>query len=214
MLCAFERGLEMSSKRKLHHIMVILRPISFWYFAAIFLVSLSVGIYALRANNLKAIELRDKLLQVDKENGDVEAALRELREFTYGHMNARLASDTGIYPPIQLKYRYERLVQAEKERAAGGSENIYNDAQKYCEQKYPEGLSGSNRLPCIKDYVDSRTAAVKDVQEIPDSLYKFDFVSPVWSPDLAGWSLVVAGVSFLLFIVRMLGDWWLRSQLD
>jgi hypothetical protein len=202
------------NKRKLHHIMVVLRPISHWYFLVICLVSLAVGIYGLRANNLKAIELRDKLLQVDKENGDVEVALRDLREFTYSHMNARLASDTGIYPPIQLKYRYERLVQAEKERAAGGSENIYNDAQKYCEQKFPAGLSGSNRLPCIKDYVDSRTAAVKETQEIPDSLYKFDFVSPVWSPDMAGWSLVITAVAFLLFIVRVLGDRWLKSQLD
>ena len=202
------------NKRKLHHIYVILKPISVWYFVAMFVICSLVAIVALRQNNLQAIELRDKLLQVDKDNGDVEEALRELREFTYGHMNAQLSSDTGIYPPIQLKYRYERLVQAEKERAAGGSEDIYGDAQKYCEQKFPDGLSGSNRLPCIKDYVDSRTASAKEIQEIPDSLYKFDFVSPVWSPDLAGWSLVAAGVSLVLLAVRVLGNWWLKSQLD
>lgn len=194
--------------------MVILRPIRLWYFLVIFVASLGVAVYALRANNLKAIELRDVVLQTDKDNGDVEAALRELREFTYSHMNARLSSDNGIYPPIQLKYRYERLAQAELDRAEGSSDDVYNQAQLYCEQRFPQGLSGGNRLPCIEEYITSRSGDKAKPQAIPDSLYKFDFVSPAWSPDLAGWSLVVAAISFILLIVRLVGTWWLKSQLD
>jgi hypothetical protein len=199
-------------KRKLHHLWVRLRPISYWYFIVLFVVSGGMALLALRHNNLQAIELRDKVLQADEQNGDVEASLRELREFTYTHMHAGLANDNGIYPPIQLKYRYERLVAAEKARVAGANATVYQDAQSYCEARFPQGLSGSNRLPCIRDYIDSHPAPIE--QPIPDALYKFDFVAPLWSPDLAGWSLVATGVLLLLLIIRIVAEIWLKSQID
>lgn len=199
-------------KRRLHHLWVLLRPIRYWYFLILFLVSGAVAIGALRQNNLTALRLRDQVLEADKNNGDVEGALRELREFTYSHMNARLSSDTGIYPPIQLKYRYERLLAAEKNRVASANANLYNQAQASCEARFPQGLSGGNRIPCIQQYVDSHGGTTE--QTIPDTLYKFDFVSPVWSPDLAGWSLVVSALACVLFITRLLAQWWFKSQLD
>lgn len=202
------------NKRKLHHVLVVLRPISYWYFVIIFVVSSFAAAYALRQNNLRAIELRDKVLQVDKDNGDVESALRELREYTYTHMNANLASDTGIYPPIQLKHRYERLVAAEQARVEGDNKDIYAEAQKYCETRYPQGFSGSNRLPCIQQYVDDHGGPGAQPKPIPEDLYKFDFAAPVWSPDLAGWSIVAAALALFLLIVRIAAQLWIRHQLD
>jgi hypothetical protein len=197
-------------KKKIHHVWTQIRPISYWYFFAAFLISGIVFVFAYRKNNLTALKLRDNLLQVDKQNGDVEAALKELRQFTYAHMNAGLSGGANnIYPPIQLKYRYERLVQAEKDRVSAENAKIYNEAQNTCEKLYPQGLSGRGRIPCIQQYVDSH--GVKE-QPIPDALYKFDFVSPVWSSDIAGWSLVVSLVFLLLFIVRFgLGKWLKHS---
>jgi len=202
------------NKRHLHHLFVRLRPISFWYFVALFAVSGMVALFALRQNNLTALKLRDSVLEVDKTGGDVEAELKKLREYTYSHMNARLSSDSGIYPPIQLKYRYERLLAAEKQRAASADDNLYNEAQASCEARFPQGLSGGNRIPCIQQYIDANGKAESKEQPIPDALYKFDFVAPVWSSDLAGWSLVVAGVAALLLVTRLLGHWWLKHQLD
>ena len=201
-------------KRKLHHILVILRPISYWYFVILFVVSGLVAIFALRQNNLTALELRDKVIQADRENDDVEGALQELREFTHGHMNAGLASETGVYPPIQLKYTYERLVAAEQERVERENSDIYNEAQEYCERTIPEGSLGASRISCITNYVDRNGGPAAQPRQIPDSLYKFDFVSPRWSPDLAGWSLVVAGVSLVLLVARLGTQAWLKHQLD
>lgn len=202
-------------KRKLHHLFVRLRPISYWYFVVLFLVSGAVAINALRQNNLRALELRDKVLEVDKQDGDIEAALRELREFTYGHMNARLSSDTGIYPPIQLKYRYERLTAAEKKRAESANKDVYGEAQRYCERQHPDYQSGHRRRACIAQYVDDRNkTSAAEPQAIPDAMYKFDFVSPLWSPDLAGWSLLIAGVALVLLVTRVLAGIWLKHQLE
>ena len=178
---------------------------------AAFLVFATIGIFALRQNNLKAIELRNKVLEVDKENGDIEGALREIREFVYSHMNADLSAGTNIQQPIQLKYSYERLIEVEKKRVEKANENVYTRAQTYCEKKYPASTSGGPRVPCIQEYVTSNGEKQKS---IPDALYKFDFVSPVWSPDLAGWSLLLAGVFLLLFIVRFGIERWLKFELN
>jgi hypothetical protein len=40
-----------------------------------------------------------------------------------------------------------------------------------------------------------------EVPKIPEALYKFAFVSPRWSPDLAGWSMLVSLLSAVAFIV-------------
>lgn len=195
-------------KRAIHH----LHRVSPWIFFAISLFFGVICIVSLRNNNLTALKLRDTVNQVDKDNGDVEAALRNLREYMYSHMNTNLSTGpNAVKPPIQLKYRYERLVQAENERAGQQNDKVYTDAQTECEKQFPKGLSGSGRIPCIKDYIESHGGAKQ--QTIPDSLYKFDFVSPLWSPDLAGLSMLIAAVSLCLFLFRFISDRWIRADL-
>jgi hypothetical protein len=199
------------NKRAAHHLKTTLKPVKPYYFLAVSVVFLLFGLYQLRQNNLQSLRLRDKVAEVDKNNGDVEAALRDLRTFVYGHMNSGLASGpNAIKPPIQLKYRYERLVQAEKERVSKANENIYTQAQKVCEQSSPGTLSGRGRVPCIEAYVAERGTKEQPIQ---DGLYKFDFVAPFWSPDLAGWSLVLAALFFMLFAMRVSLDSWLKYSL-
>ena len=195
------------NKRYLHHLWTRLRRTSYRYFLIACIIFGVLAVFALRQNNLNAIKLRDQVLATDKQDGDTETALKNLRLYIYGHMNTDLAGDSAIYPPIQLKYRYERLVAAEKARVDAVNGNLYNDAQKYCEQNFPQSFIGAGRLPCIQNYLDTHPANAK-VQAIPDGLYKYDFASPVWSPDLAGWSLVFFGLFLFLFVVRFMAELW------
>ncbi len=197
------------NRRTLREAVTDIKVLNNWLFLLAILVGTLVCIFALRTNNVTALRLRDDVLRADKENGDVEAALRTLREYTYAHMNTDLSSGS-IAQPIQLKYRYERLVQAEKDRVSKQNEKIYTTAQAECEKLFPKGLSGSGRIPCITDYVAKNG---EKERSIPDSLYKFSFVSPRWSPDLAGWSLVVTSVLVALFVVKLLVERWLRAEL-
>lgn len=197
-------------RRHLHHILTTVRKVSSWYFVIAIVVSMVISIAALRHNNIVALELRDSVLQVDEKNGDVELALRDLREHVYSHMNSNLAVPGGAYPPVQLKYRYERLLEAEKTRVSSANGTLYTEAQGYCERTIPEGRS-LNRIECIQTYVTSRGGTAE--KAIPDALYKFDFQSPTWSPDLAGWSVVVTSLLLLAFVIRTLAVAWLRYQL-
>jgi hypothetical protein len=180
------------------------------YFVAAIIISAGVAVTALRNNSVRAVELRDTVLAVDKDNGDTETALRDLREFVYGHMNSSLAVPGGAYPPVQLKYRYDRLVAAEKERTAQVNAKLYTEAQGYCESLIPTGRS-LTRIDCIQNYITTKGGAAE--RAIPDALYKFDFAPPVWSPDLAGWSLLLLGVLVLLLIVRTIALLWLKHSL-
>lgn len=199
------------NKRKLHHIWRIIRKVSYWYFLIACIICVVVAIFALRNNNLTAVQLRDAVIKTDKDNGDTEAALRKLREYVHAHMHTNLATDNGIYPPIQLRYRYERLVATEKAKLEQQKGNTYKDAQDYCEKNSPQSFYGAGRLPCIQNYIDTHPISNKEIS-IPDGLYKYNFESPVWSPDLAGWSIVLSGFFFLMFIIRLMLGLWLQQK--
>lgn len=202
------------NKRHLHHVWTIARKVSYWYFLVAAIIFGFISINALRSNNLTAIKLREDLLEVDKSNGDIELALRNLRSYVYSHMNTSLASSGGVYPPIQLKYRYDRLVTAEAERVkqANSGVDVNAQAQQYCEQTQPSSFYGAGRLGCIREYIDTHPVKTEQPKAIPDSLYKFDFVSPKWTPDLAGITMVASLFSGLLFIVKLGIDRWMRHK--
>lgn len=189
------------NKKKLHHSWTRVRAIKPWYFLIVAIVSSGLAATALRSNNQHMIVLRDAVYAADKDNGNVQAALGTLQAYVVAHMNTNLsAGSQAVHPPIQLKYTYDRLVAAQGAAVTAHNTQIYNDAQHYCEQQNSSDFSGRNRVPCIEQYVQSHGGKLTIV---PDALYKFDFISPAWSPDVAGWSLVVSGLSSLLLLISL-----------
>lgn len=173
-----------------------------WVFLAVAIVSGVICIFALRANNEHMAKLRNEVYSADQANGDVQGALNKLQAYVTAHMNTSLdTGNTAVYPPIQLKYTYDRLVQTQSDRLSQTNAQLYTEAQHYCEQQNSVDFSGHNRVPCIEQYVQSHGVSIAP---IPDALYKFDFISPTWSPDLAGWSLLVLIGSVILCILTFL----------
>lgn len=172
-------------------------------FLVIALLWIAIAVFALRANNQHMIELRKDVYSADEQNGDVQSKLRELQNYVTRHMNTDLSSAGGttVYPPVQLKYTYDRLVKAQGDAVNDANSKLYSTAQAYCEQQNSTDVSGRNRIPCIEQYVQQHTTA--ETPQISDALYKFAFVSPKWSPDFAGWSLVIAAVSVPVFLTSL-----------
>jgi len=198
------------NKRRLHHTWTKIRKLKPWYFLVVALMSTAVAVFALRANNQHMVQLRDTVYAADKSNGDTETALRNLQSYVTTHMNTNLsAGNNAVYPPIQLKYSSDRLVQQQSSQTSKSNDEIYTDAQHYCEQQNPTDFSGRNRVPCIQQYVQSHIS-VTQPSSVPDALYKFSFVSPRWSPDLAGWSQVIAGLSWVAFVASFVARRWFK----
>jgi hypothetical protein len=196
------------NKRYLHHVWRVLRRIKPWYFLAATIVFGAVSLVSLRHNNEHMIQLRDAVYTADKNNGDVEGALRELRSYVYTHMNTSLTSGpNAVHPPIQLKYTYERLQQAQQGILGDGNSSLYRAAQDYCNT---QTAIGSEVIACIQNYANMHGASLA---QIPDSLYKFDFTSAKWSPDLAGIGLVLTFVAMLGFLLSAPYHWWAKKYL-
>ena len=185
-------------KTKMHKLWITWKKYSQLVYRAclvLFIASVLVSIIALRHNNQTMVKLRDAVYAADKNNGDVNGTLNSLRAYVYAHMNTDLTSDgNSIYPPIQLKYTYQRLVAAQAASTDATNSKLYTDAEYYCQQQNSTDFSGRNRVPCVTQYVTSHGG--QTASTIPTALYEFDFISPSWSPDLAGWSLVASGLLF------------------
>jgi hypothetical protein len=192
-----------------HH----LRRLKHRYFLVAALACGLFSVYAVRQNNLHMVQLREAVYAADKNNGDVETALRDLREYVYTHMNTNLDSgNNAIKPPIQLKYTYQRLQEAAQQGSNAADDNVlYSQAQAYCEQLFPHGLSGSGRIPCIQQYITSHN--LHQAQTVDPSLYQFDFTSASWSFDRAGWSIILTALLALLGAGLWLVRRWLHARL-
>lgn len=189
----------------------IIANLPYKVFLVIFVLSSLTFVLAMRGNNQQMVELRNAVYEADKNDKDVSGAVNNLRRHVYGHMNTDLSSGgNSIKPPIQLKYSYERLQQAEKQRVDAVNEKIYTDAQSYCERLNPASFSGGARVPCVEEYV-SRNGAKPNI--VPAGLYQFDFISPSWSPDLAGWSLILMIMSFLAFVASFTLERLIKTKL-
>ena len=186
-------------RRYFHHLWARIRPVKTWYFVTVALILALICAVSLRANYQHMVTLRQAVYTADQQNGNVEQSLQTLRAYVGAHMNTTLASADGVYPPIQLKYTYERLQQTEKARADQVNSAVYTDAQHHCEALYPSSFSGGPRVPCIEQYVKDHGTSPKS---IPTAMYKFDFATPTWSPDLAGWSFVFTLIFGVLAVVR------------
>ncbi len=102
--------------------------------------------------------------------------------------------------------------QRRKKKLLQANKGLYSQAQAHCEALNHTDFSGHNRVPCIEQYVLEHGNSGKKAPAIPDALYKFSFASPRWSPDLAGWSMALAALSGLLFVVTFAGRRLIRRQ--
>src|SRR5689334_4832698 len=103
-------------KQYLRSLLLRLKPVKTWYLLCACLVCGVICTYALRGNYVTMTHLRSAVYSADQQNTNVEIALQQLRGFVGSHMNTSLTTSDGVYPPIQLKYTYARLQQAEAAR--------------------------------------------------------------------------------------------------
>lgn len=198
-------------KRTLRHHYRRVRFIRPWHFLLAALVFFLLGVYGLRQNNLHMVELRDEVIKADERGGNVEKPLEELRNYVYSHMNTDLSSGPyGIDPPIQLKSKYQRLLEQREESLAQVNEQVKARAESICARKHPEKGYNSPRVACVQRYVQNNAEQPGDV---PKELYTFDFVSPKWTPDFAGISLVLGVMTSMLFLVWLVLDRWIRYKI-
>lgn len=172
------------------------RRIKTWQLVALLIILLLMSGYFLRHNNLQMVRLRNAVVQADERGGDVARALKELNHHVFHHMN------TEIVRPIELVGTYERAAEAVIAAATRtSSPNIYTQATKHCEQ---QGVLLTSIAQCASEYI-MRNKPDNLEREIvlPDkNRFIYTFASPLWTPDMAGFSLLAALVLALWVLAR------------
>ncbi len=172
------------------------RHVKNWQLLILFFVCVGLSVAFLRQNSLKMDSLRSAVVVADETGGDVSGALTELNQHVFAHMN------TEIVRPIELVNSYNREAQVVIEAAANTSErDIYAEATAVCERR---GIPLSSIAQCTADYAVNNNPGVEpEALELPDkNLFIHTFATPFWTPDAAGFSILLTVVVALWLFLR------------
>lgn len=203
----------MADKRDIRQAVRRIRRVKTWQLVILLVMSAFVSATFLRLNNVGMVERREAVYAAD-EAGDLEQLERrlyDLQRYVSSHMNAnpgRIALENSY-----VRY-YERALEEFKENIARQSSNdVVQRVREVCDAEAAAGGWGRFTTQADPRYVEciSRewekypAAATSDVQFVPPPVqpYYHTFVSPLWSPDYAGWSVLVTGLIFVVIIVRL-----------
>jgi hypothetical protein len=102
---------------------------------------------------------------------------------------------------VGLDASYKRAWQAAIAKALASSNgNIYKKAQEICAPRYTSWSPAY--VQCTVDEL-AKFPSANELVEPNANMYNYVYISPLWSPDFAGWSLVVCCVIFLIIIIRI-----------
>ncbi len=192
----------MADKRAARRNLRRLERVKTWQLLILFVLVCFVAATFLRINNVGMIQRRSAVATADKSGNETQIfnRLQDLQRYSTTHMNA----SSGV---IYLQHQYERDSQAAIQRAsAASSENarVHAQAEAVCHPQY-SGWSMAY-IQCfvneLSKYPTSDT--IKD-PELPNAeLYRHEYTSPLWTPDFAGWSIVLAVVILVVIVLRLI----------
>lgn len=195
----------MVEKERINKGMHGLRHVKTWQLVVLLIIAGFISATFLRLNNIGMVQRREAVISADKE-GDGEVIIQrlyDLQRYVSNHMNADLGR--GVY----LEHSYNRDLQEWQQNQYGSSNpngNIYQKAQEICApqfQYYSQAYlqCTTNELAKYPAAVDPATDTSKPRQEA----YIHAFEGPVWTPDFAGWSVLVSAVLVVLIGARLIG---------
>ena len=201
----------MPDKRKARLSLKRLQRIKTWQLLVLLLLMVFISATFLRLNNIEMTQRRAAVLSADK-SGDKEAVknrLIELQRYVSAHMNAYMGT-------IYLEEQYKRDSAAANAAAAQESVrgDIYNKVQEICAPRYAHlGSTSAPYRQCVLNEVNKypQGAALVSELKLPKAdNYRHSFVSPLWSPDFAGFSVLLCGLIVVVIIGRLVGLMVLR----
>lgn len=197
-----------------------MQRIKTWQLWVLFVLVLFIAATFLRLNNIGMVQRREAVISADKE-GNTEVLhnrLYDLQRYSAAHMNAATGD---IYLQESYNREQQRLLNELQARDTGSNNNAQQQAEAICkpqaiangwrwngtpDDRYSQCLLGElSKMPAGQNLVDSVS--------VDPNLFKHSFISPLWSPDFAGFTLLLSGVILLLIVARVLGALVLRLLL-
>lgn len=206
-----------------------------WKLLLILLPLLFVDATLLRIDHIKMTELRDAVLEADKNENDEEIAqsLEKLKDFVFSNIVINIVDDNGAQKvtfgtgPFYLEHQYIRaankaLEEAEKKMTADENPNgnIYQMASEVCRpQAIANGWNWNdpNYINCMVGEIQKYPSADEINDTIAASLpstelYRKNYASPIWAPTLTGFMLLITLIIIVVIFIR--GIVWVFLRLS
>lgn len=185
----------------MYHIIRRIQRVKTWQLLIILVLSGFLTATFLRLNNIGTAQRYESVLTADKEGKDDDTANRmyDLQRYASDHMNAGVEQ-------FDLTYQYERDVKKVIEAATDDSNpngNVNAKAEAVCRPQFA-GWSLAY-VKCFTDELAKYPSAPNPADNVvlpSPALYRHAFVSPLWSPDFAGFSLLFFLVIAVIIVVR------------
>lgn len=204
----------MASSRQVRRTMKRLRRVKTWQLVIILVLSGFVTATFLRLNNIGMLQRREAVLLADKQAKDADIATRmyDLQRYSAAHMNA----DTGQF---DLKEQYQRDLEKAVAAATDSSNpngNVNAKAEAVCRPQF--AVWSPAYVQCFLDELNKYPSAPDPGSNVTlpaPALYRHSFVSPLWSRDFAGFSLLFFIAIALVIVGRLaqLGLFYLLLKL-
>lgn len=206
----------MADKRQVRKNIRQLQRVKTWQLLVLLLLMGFVAATFLRLNNIGMADRRQAVLTADTstsaplDSSVIQNRLYDLQRYVAAHMN----TDTG---PFYLEGQYHRDAQkiVDIAKQSGGSGvNINAEAEATCKPRFT--VWSPAYVQCFADELAKYPPSPDPTQNVSlpsTELYRYSFSSPIWSPDFAGWSVVLCIVIIVMIIARLLGLVILRMLL-
>lgn len=202
----------MPDKRQIRRNIKQLQRVQTWQLLVLLVLSAFVAATFLRLNNIGMIQRRDAVLSADKAGDTVAVTdrLYDLQRYAATHMNA----NTGAF---YLEQQYKRDVEKQVTEASVVTNphgNINAQVDALCRSRFSSYSQAW--VQCFAEELGKYPAAPDPASQVtlPSAdLYRYSFISPRWSPDFAGWSVVVSLAILVMILARLLSLGILRLML-
>ncbi len=206
----------MIDKKQTNYKLRTLQRIKTWQLLLVLFLMLFLSATFLRLNNIGMIQRLDAVKVADIAGDDeiTKNRLYDLQRFVSDHMNTDMGK--GVY----LEKAYGRDIQKAYAAASADTNpngNIYKKAQDVCAPRFSDWSTAY--IQCTVDELAKYPAAgnLASSAKLPKAdSYLHVFVAPFWSPDFAGWSVLLCVVILFMIIVRLLFigvlRWLIRRQ--
>ena len=199
----------MTDKRNVRFKIRRLEQIKTWQLLILFVMFAFITATFLRLNNVGMVERREAVYTADKTDDSVGLASRlyDLQRFVSAHMNADPGRVALVKTYERDNERHKKAYQESTNSTANG--DAFQKAEAVCG---PIARSNGWRWPdmrytnCINqelEKIPGGQAVISEFKPLPVEPYYHTFTSPLWSPDFAGWSLIVTVIIGLIIIGRL-----------
>jgi len=179
-----------------------LQRVKTWQLIILLILASFVSATFLRLNNIGMVDRREAVYTADNAGDDkiIQSRLYDLQRYVSAHMNTDM--DKGVFLIATYNREKQKLIA---DASTGPSGNIYKKAQDVCAPRFTSWSPAY--VQCTVNEL-AKYPAGDDLNKsvyLSPGPYLYNYASPLWSPDFAGWSLVICVVILIMIIARFIG---------